>query len=411
MNEETLKCPYCEYNTTSDRKGKCLDSLLAHVKRAHAISQKELQSTGTIDSTYFDDKKVHDAEKHRNRLRDPQYIVKKNKTLRKKLGDTEFYKLPECKVCGFRGKQLYKHVFNIHNISVDEYKSKYDGITETKEYLNYLSESRKGENNPMFNNGKSELSPWSEEFYIKKGHSPTEAIRLKKEFIQRVSDNKSPESEPTRIEYYMKKYDIDEEAASDMLYKRQQTNTVESIASRNNISMNEAQQIRDNITTKWLNTLSKKSHKEMTEITRKKLNGSNSISTSSQSFFNQLSNYIPLSSSDILMGKNELILYTHNSDKRRYRAYDFTLISNKKIIEYNGDRTHANPKYYNPNDIPHKHMKRFNKEKTAQEIWDYDTHKIELAKQHGYEVYVVWHSDVKRNIYRELRKCKEFLEQ
>ena len=32
------------------------------------------------------------------------------------------------------------------------------------------------------------------------------------------------------------------------------------------------------------------------------------------------------------------------------------------------------------------------------------------TEKHGYEVYVVWHSDVKRNIYRELRKCKEFLE-
>lgn len=407
MNKsETLKCPYCNYKTSSDRKGKCLGSLLGHIKRTHDISEPQFKKTNLIDIEYWEDKKSYMAENSKRRLRDPKTIEKKNEQLRKKIGDEKYYELPECKICGFRGKQLYKHVFNIHEISVDDYKHKYEGITETKEYLTYLSESRTGENNPMYNNGTSENSPWAVEFYLKKGYSQEESIKLKKEFITRVSESKNADVEPTRIEYYMKKYNIDKEEATDMLNKRQATNSIENIAIRNNISHSEAKVIRDQITEKWLSTLNNKSPEEKQNILRKKLSGSNSISSTSIQFFNKLINDIDINSNEVLMNQDELILYK-SKDNRRYRAYDFTY--KNKIIEYNGDRTHANPLFYKHDDVPHKHMVRFNQEKTAKEIWDYDADKIKLAEENGYEVLVIWHSDVKKNIYRELRRCKEFL--
>jgi len=407
-NSHILKCPYCNYNSTSFRKGACFSSLIGHVSRQHKINAKELRTNDLIDESYIVDHRAYTAEASKKRLRDPERIKKETEKLRLKIGDDEFYKLPECQICKFRGKQLYKHISTIHDMKVDDYKKQFEERLETDEYIKYLTESRIGDKNPMYGNGKSELSPWSEEFYMRKGFSIEESIIKKQEFIQTVQNNKGPKSEPTRIEYYMNKYNIDEEHAADMVYKRQQTNTVQAIANRNDISIDEAKIVRDKITAKWMNTMNSKSPEEMKEIVRTRLRGSNSISAVSIKFFENLIDTEGIDRSEVLMGSSELILYTSTTDTRRYRAFDFTY--KNKIIEYNGDRTHANPAIYKPDDTPHKHMIRFNKDKTAQEIWDYDKHKIELAKSKDYEVLVIWHSDIKKNVYRELRNCKEFLE-
>jgi uncharacterized protein (UPF0305 family) len=387
-------------------------SLLGHIKRAHNITEPEFRETNKITVEYWNDKNTYMAENSKRRLRDPKVIKSKNEKLRLKLGDEAFYELPECKICGFRGKQLYKHVFNIHDITVDEYKSKYEGITETKEYLSYLSESRTGENNPMYKNGTSENSPWAVEFYLKRGYSMEESIKLKQEFINRVSNSKTVDSEPTRIEYYMKKHGVDEEAATDMLHNRQSTNSVKNIAERNDISIEDAKIIRDQITKKWLNTLSNKSQDEINEINRKKMSGHNMVSQAANSFFDFICDKLHITRSEVKYDKDELLLEKNLDTISKYRKYDFTYIRTNKIIEYNGDRFHANPKIYNSTDIPItwttcKSNNMYNR--TAKEIWDYDADKIKLANENGYEVLVIWHSDVKKNIYRELRKCKEFL--
>jgi G:T-mismatch repair DNA endonuclease (very short patch repair protein) len=59
------------------------------------------------------------------------------------------------------------------------------------------------------------------------------------------------------------------------------------------------------------------------------------------------------------------------------------------IIEFNGDYWHCNPKKYNP-DYYHQV-----KQKTAKELWEYDKNKIDLIKEKGYNLEVVWESDYK----------------
>lgn len=59
------------------------------------------------------------------------------------------------------------------------------------------------------------------------------------------------------------------------------------------------------------------------------------------------------------------------------------------IIEFNGDYWHCNPKKYKP-DYYHQV-----KQKTAKELWEYDKKKIDLIKQKGYNLEVVWESDYK----------------
>jgi hypothetical protein len=86
--------------------------------------------------------------------------------------------------------------------------------------------------------------------------------------------------------------------------------------------------------------------------------------------------------------------------------YDFTDTINKKMIEYNGDDYHGNPNKYKATDRPHP----FRKNITAKEIWGKDKKKLEIAKNGGYEVLVIWDSEYRWGNKQEIiNKCLEFL--
>jgi G:T-mismatch repair DNA endonuclease (very short patch repair protein) len=59
------------------------------------------------------------------------------------------------------------------------------------------------------------------------------------------------------------------------------------------------------------------------------------------------------------------------------------------IIEYNGDYWHCNPKKYGED--------YFNqvKGKTAKELWEYDKNKVDLIIKRGYNLEIIWESDLK----------------
>ena len=74
----------------------------------------------------------------------------------------------------------------------------------------------------------------------------------------------------------------------------------------------------------------------------------------------------------------------------------------KKIIEFNGDYWHMNPKIYKANDI------NKTKKLTAQEIWDFDKRKMECAEEHGYKVLYIWESEYNESRSAVIKKCMEF---
>ena len=92
--------------------------------------------------------------------------------------------------------------------------------------------------------------------------------------------------------------------------------------------------------------------------------------------------------------------YMTDKDGNHY-AYDFC--HNKKIIEFNGDYWHMNPKIYKANDI------NKTKKMTAQEIWDFDKRKMECAEEHGYKVLYIWESEYNESRSAVIKKCMEFL--
>jgi len=70
---------------------------------------------------------------------------------------------------------------------------------------------------------------------------------------------------------------------------------------------------------------------------------------------------------------------------------DIYISSLNLIIEYFGDYWHCNPKKYDENYFNQK------KDKTAKQIWDYDKDKIDLISNFGYNLEVIWESDLKHD--------------
>ena len=110
--------------------------------------------------------------------------------------------------------------------------------------------------------------------------------------------------------------------------------------------------------------------------------------------------------------KGGVFFATHNKEFRLYKElggvwlYDFTDIKNKKIIEYNGDQYHGNPKKYSAKDYPHP----FRKDMTAQEMWCKDERKLAVAKEESFEVLVIWDSEYRWGNKEEIvKKCVNFL--
>ena len=76
-----------------------------------------------------------------------------------------------------------------------------------------------------------------------------------------------------------------------------------------------------------------------------------------------------------------------------------------KIIEFQGDLYHANPKIY----TNETYINPYDHNKTAEIIWKYDLNKKMIAEKYGFEVYYVWESDYKNNKEISINKCKQFL--
>jgi hypothetical protein len=112
--------------------------------------------------------------------------------------------------------------------------------------------------------------------------------------------------------------------------------------------------------------------------------------------------------------RNNIYFATHNKEHKLDKfeseggiwLYDFTDINNKKIIEFHGDMFHGNPKKYKATDYPHP----FRKTITAQEMWNKDKRKLDVAIEEGFDVLVIWDSEYRLGNKQEIiNKCVDFI--
>ena len=89
---------------------------------------------------------------------------------------------------------------------------------------------------------------------------------------------------------------------------------------------------------------------------------------------------------------------------KRYSPIPDILIKDKKIvIEINGDRWHANPKMYKPNDL----IGIWGGPTKAKDIWKKDDNRQKHIESFGYNVCNIWEYDIKHNFttVKEKLKC------
>jgi len=86
--------------------------------------------------------------------------------------------------------------------------------------------------------------------------------------------------------------------------------------------------------------------------------------------------------------------------------YDFTDLSKRKIIEFNGDIYHGNPYIFESSDSPNP----FKKDKTCKDLWEFDNKKRNVALLNGFDELIIWESEYRNNKDDVIKKCIDFLE-
>lgn len=210
---------------------------------------------------------------------------------------------------------------------------------KTEKYKKIFSEKIKGEKNPNHKSNttiekRQECSPFSKGF--KKYSNDKERI----DFIKNVCDNKSY---TVRLEYWLNK-GYSEEESKKKLIERQRTFTLDSCIEK--YGEEKGKEIYTNRQQRWQKSLNENGNLKY------------GYSTISQMlFYDILINYNMENRKHIYFAtKNEE--YKLEKDEGGVWIYDFVDLENKKIIEYNGDQYHANPKLYEATDHPHPFRKQ-----------------------------------------------------
>ena len=255
-------------------------------------------------------------------------------------------------------------------------------MNNAKQNITSKQPSYKGKDNPNHKSKTSEFerksrSPKCIEFYQKKYPEKTleECQQMVDEHINGVRNIMKDKTKQVKcIEYWLAKGYTKKEAVK-IISESQLTFTLDKCIEK--YGLEEGTKRYNERQNKWL-----KSFKN--SLKSQFVNG-----IQSSGIANELFNIIETQ----IKGQKEFIL----------GKYVFDFVYEHKIIEFNGDYWHANPKIYDKTFI--------NKTNghTAKEIWSHDKSKIKYAQKHGYEVYTVWESDFRNDPNNVIKKCMSFL--
>jgi len=237
------------------------------------------------------------------------------------------------------------------------------------------------------------LTPTNIDFWVNKGYSEKEAKKIisKHQSSAAKKVNFDKRLLPTNLDYW-KNNGYTNEEAKDKVSKRQSTFSLKLCIEK--YGEVEGKKRFTNRQNKWLNSL---------------LTNGNMVigysKISQELFYEILGKYE-------IHEKDKIYFATHNKEFKIEKReggvwlYDFTDIKNKKIIEFHGDMFHGNPKKYKESDKPHP----FRKNITAQDMWDKDKRKLDVAIEQGFDVLVIWDSEYRWGNKQDIiNKCLTFL--
>jgi G:T-mismatch repair DNA endonuclease (very short patch repair protein) len=227
-------------------------------------------------------------------------------------------------------------------------------------------------------------------------------VASKEAFIKRYGEEigverfrKSREFNTTKLDYWMRETNGNEEEAKILLKERQTTFSLDKCVKKYG---EEGYKIWQKRQDKWQETLCSKSVEEIEIINYKKvINGK--ASKISQDLFCKL---------------NESDACFHS----QYGEFGIRLNSNRivypdfilgnRIIEFYGDFWHANPNNHNGEDYV-RNISKTSIPRKAKDIWQKDKERISQLEELGYKVMIVWENDYRKEPKRIIKQCKDFL--
>lgn len=238
----------------------------------------------------------------------------------------------------------------------------------------------------------SEKSIWSISYWVKKGYNIDDA-KIKIKQIQSKNANKVDYKKrltTTQLQYWINKGYKTEEAKK-KLKERQSTFNLKKCINKHGYE--KGVEIYNERQEKWQKTLTKNG------------NAKSGFSKISQKLFYEILNFYKIEDRKNIYFKTKNHEISFKSEIGGVFLYDFSDLKNKKIIEFNGDIFHGNPKFFNENHI----CNPYRKDLTAKEKWKQDEEKKQIAIKNGFDIFVVWEYDYKKNKEKTIEECKMFL--
>ena len=235
-----------------------------------------------------------------------------------------------------------------------------------------------------------EYNCFCKEYWLKRGYTEEEAIKNISE-IQTKNSNKITVSSRRQASIRCKEHWIKigyNEEESQKIISRYQTTFSKEICI-NKYGKEKGLEIFKKRQEKWQLTLHK---------TNKMHCGYSKIS---QDLFNEL---IKHTNNEIYYGSLNREYTIYNKENKHIYAFDFTDLTNKKIIEFQGDIYHANPNLFSEDDKPSPWNNL-----TSKELWQKDEYKKQVALNNNFDLIQIWESDFRNNKEKTIKKCLNFL--
>lgn len=272
--------------------------------------------------------------------------------------------------------------------SEEMYMYFYGNLEYAKEkYKNYVSSQSKSLKKAYDTGNKTAtFDHFFPQYWIAKGMTHEEAIAKVNERKNRAYTNsnsaqkKLGNTRPNQLAYWLAK-GCSEEEAKLQLSKRQTTFSLDVCIEKYGFVAGYQRWLDRQ--TKWMDTLNAKSDDEKCRITKLKIKSSKGSVSKQENLLYSLID---------MLGLEQQVAVDN---------YVYDMAIGNKIIEYNGDFWHCNPKLF-------KEDKQIF-DKTAKQIWEYDAKKNGHAESKGYSVLVVWETEFLKDRNDTIDRCRKFL--
>ena len=271
---------------------------------------------------------------------------------------------------------------NRYKVNEEHYKVRYGDIEGKRRWDEYREKQRYSNTyeakKKKFNWTREQFDEYNKSRAVTyekciKRHGPDKGKKIWEKYVERQRYTNT-------LEYFVGKYGKDEGYINWKEYNNEKgkSSSLEWIMEKNNVDQEDALEI---LMSRYKSRYTSKSELTFVNLLEEDLNETLTYTTKTKQF----------------------CIWNYHTNSPKF--YDITCSKRMKIIEFNGDYWHCNPKKYDK-DFFHRHA-----EMTAKEIWHLDYLKRKAALERGFEMKIVWWSDFDQDPKKVIKECVEWLNQ